>query len=226
MPNIEKYMTPRLKMIASLIPHTRVLCDIGTDHGYISIYVAQNQIAKKVIATDIKEGPLSMAKKNFELFGLSDKIETRLSDGFSAIDENEADCAVIAGMGGETVISILEKEKNPSYFVIQMQSAHKELRRYLSSHNFSIEKEAICREGRKMYTALLAKKGISEELTDIQAEIGPYLIKHRPPLFCDYVRYRLHETEVVLKNISSHPSAKERKEHFLYLKKEYEKLLV
>lgn len=212
-------------MIAELVPVSHTICDIGTDHGYVSIYLAKKGIAQKVIAADIKEGPLFQAKKNILLFDASDKVETRLSDGFSAIAENEADCAVIAGMGGETIISILEKGKSCTHFVLQMQSAHRELREYLISHNYVIERESICREGRKMYTALLAKRGKSEKLSEIQLEIGPFLIAHRPPLFEDYVRYRLYEIDAILKNTSSFLSAKEKREHCLFLKEEYEKLL-
>ena len=76
-----------------------------------------------------------------------------------------------------------------------------------------------------MYTALLAKRGESPHLSEVEMEIGPLLIKHRPPLFNDYVRYRLYEIDVILKNISSSPSAKEREKHCLYLKEEYERLL-
>lgn len=223
--NIEKNLTPRLKMIASLVPCCDTLCDIGTDHGYVAIYLAKKGIAKNVIAADIKEGPLNQAEKNIALFDASDKVKTRLSDGFSAIFQGEAQVCIIAGMGGETIASILENEKGCSHFVLQMQTAHSHLRNYLSTHGYVIEKEAVCKEGRKMYTALLATRGNAPLLTDIESEIGPYLIKHRPPLFEDYVRYRLYEIDSILKNIKVSQSAQERKDYYLHLKEEYEKLL-
>jgi len=223
--NIEKNLTPRLKMIASLVPPSETVCDIGTDHGYIAIYLAKKEMAKKIIAADIKKGPLLQAEKNIALFDVSDKIETRLSDGFSAILPSEADTCIIAGMGGETIASILTKEKGCKNFVLQMQTAHAHLRSYLCENGFVIEKEALCKEGRKMYTALLAKRGESRALNEVQKEIGPYLIEHRPPLFNDYIRYRLYEIESILKNISLAQDAHERKEQCLYLKEEYEKLL-
>lgn len=223
--NIEKNLTPRLKMIADLVPHSDSLCDIGTDHGYVAIYLAKKGIVKKVIAADIKKGPLLQAQKNIALFDAGDMVETRLSDGFSAIKDNEAGCAVIAGMGGETIAAILEKEKGCTHFVLQMQTAHRQLREYLCKNSFVIEKEAICREGRKMYTALLARRGESRALSEIEMEIGPFLIEHRPPLFNDYVKYRLYEIETILKSICDTPSAKARQEHCLFLKAEYEKLI-
>lgn len=221
--NIEKSLTPRLRMIASLVPKCDSLCDIGTDHAYVAIYLAKKEIAKKIIAADIKKGPLAQADKNIALFEVSDKVETRLSNGFEKIGEGEVDCAIIAGMGGETIAEILENEKGCRYFVLQMQTAHKYLREYLSSHGYIICDEAVCREERKMYTAILAMRGEAKNLSDVEKEIGPVLIEKRPPLFYDYVRYRLYEIDTILKNMKD--STSDKKEYILYLKNEYDKLL-
>ncbi len=225
MPKIESYLTPRLNMIASLVPVCDTVCDIGTDHGYVAIYLAQKGIAKKVIAADINEGPLNQAKKNLALFNVADKVETRLSNGFASIGHNEADCAIIAGMGGETICEILKNEKNPQYFILQMQTAHKILREFCAENGFVIEKEAIAREGNKMYTAMLCTHGKSYTLTDIEAEIGPMLIKERPPLFYDYVRYRLYEVNSVLNKMGLSDNAEEKRNQYTHLKIEYENLL-
>lgn len=221
--NIEKNLTPRLKMIASLVPKCKSLCDIGTDHAYVAIYLAKKGVAEKIIAADIKKGPLTQAEKNIRAFEVSDKIETRLSNGFSAIAENEVECSIIAGMGGETIAEILENEKGCRYFVLQMQSAHKELREYLVTHGYVIEKEEVCREGNKMYTALLAVRGEGKKLSETEMEIGPYLISNTPPLFYDYVRYRLYEIDSILSKMGESPS--HRREHYKKLKREYEFLL-
>ena len=224
MPDIEKFLTPRLMMIAGLVPTCDTVCDIGTDHGYIAIYLAKKGISKKVIAADIKQGPLNQAEKNIALFDASDTVETRLSDGFENIGANEADCAIIAGMGGETIAEILKNEKGCKHFVLQMQTAHRDLREFLSENGFVIEKEAIAKEGRKMYTALLCTKGSSYTLTETEKEIGPVLIKERPILFPDYVKYRLYEIESILKKMGE-DSFSPKKAHMFYLKNEYENLL-
>lgn len=221
--NIEKNLTPRLKMIADLVPPCTSLCDIGTDHAYVAIYLAKKGIAKKVIAADIKKGPLLQAEKNIALFNVADAVETRLSDGFSAIEENEAECSIIAGMGGETIAEILEKEKGCAYFVLQMQTSHKVLRKYLSTHGYVIKKESICREGNKMYTALLAVRGESQSLSETEMEIGPVLIAEKPPLFYDYVRYRLYEIDSILRKMGDITG--EKRTQCETLKKEYENLL-
>lgn len=224
MPGIDKFLTPRLMMIADLVPTCNAVCDIGTDHGYIAIYLAKKGIAKKVIAADINRGPLNQAEKNIALFNVSEAVETRLSNGFENIGQNEVDCAIIAGMGGETIAEILKNEKGCKHFVLQMQTAHRDLREYLSENGFVIEKEAIAKEGRKMYTALLCTKGSPYTLTETEKEIGPLLVKERPPLFSDYVKYRLYEIESILKKMGDGVSSP-KKEHMLYLKNEYENLL-
>ena len=225
MASIEKFLTPRLMMIADLVPQSSTVCDIGTDHGYIAIYLAKKGIAKKVIATDIKRGPLNQAEKNISAFSASDIVETRLSDGFENIGQNEVDCAIIAGMGGETIAEILKNEKGCRHFVLQMQTAHRDLREFLSQNGFIIEKEAIAREGRKIYTALLCSRGEKYSLTETQMEIGPLLIKERPPLFPDYVKYRLYEIESILSKMEQSGTVSPKKEHYTTLKNEYENLL-
>lgn len=224
MQNIEKTLTPRLRMIADLVPTCDTVCDIGTDHGYVAIYLAKKGIAQKVIAADIKEGPLMQAEKNIALYDASGKVQTRLSNGFEYIGQNEADCAIIAGMGGETIAEILQNEKGSKYYVLQMQTAHRDLREYLSENGFVIEKEAIAQEGRKMYTALLCTKGTPYTLTETEKEIGPLLIKDRPPLFAEYIKYRLFEIDSILERMGDVNSSP-RKEHILFLKNEYENLL-
>ncbi len=224
MMSVEKHLTPRLRMIADLVPPSDTVCDIGTDHGYIAIYLAKKGIAKKVIAADIKQGPLNQAEKNIALFNASDAVETRLSNGFENIGQSEADCAIIAGMGGETIAEILKNEKGCKHFVLQMQTAHRDLREYLSENGFVIEKEAIAQEGRKMYTALLCTRGEKYSLTEVEKEIGPLLIKEKPSLFHDYVKYRLYEIESILEKMGEGNSSP-KKERILSLKNEYENLL-
>ena len=212
-------------MIADLVPKSNTVCDIGTDHGYVAIYLAKKGIAKKVIAADIKRGPLNQAEKNISAFSASDIVETRLSDGFENIGQNEVDCAIIAGMGGETIAEILKNEKGCRHFVLQMQTAHRDLREFLSQNGFIIEKEAIAREGRQIYTALLCSRGEKYSLTETQMEIGPLLIKERPPLFPDYVKYRLYEIESILSKMEQSGTVSPKKEHYTTLKNEYENLL-
>ena len=131
------------------------VADVGCDHGYVSMYLVQSGIAKRAIAMDVRSGPLAMAAGNIESMGLSDRIETRLSDGLSELKSGEADSLVIAGMGGKLMISILEK-KSPAELgiksaVLQPQSDIDEFRQFLRDNHFEIVDERIILEDGKYY---------------------------------------------------------------------------
>ena len=92
------HLSLRLETIASLVPLGARVCDVGTDHGLLPIYLKQKGIAKSVIATDLNEKPLENARKNISSSGITD-ISLRLCDGLSGVSQNEADTVIIAGMG-------------------------------------------------------------------------------------------------------------------------------
>lgn len=156
------YLSERLLKIAEDIDCV-CLADIGTDHGYIPIYSVENGNCKRAIACDINEGPLKAAMENIAEKGLSEKIETRLSNGLEKLKPNEADTIVIAGMGGFLIRDILEAGKDKigehTSLLLQPMVAPSELREYLIRNGYNIYKEKLAREGEKFYNILLVKKG-------------------------------------------------------------------
>ena len=104
-------MSKRLNTIISLVPKCDVAIDIGTDHAYVPIELIKKGIANKCIACDLRSGPLAIAKKNIAQNGLNNKIETRLGGGLAPLNQHEADCVIIAGMGGVLIRNILEEGK-------------------------------------------------------------------------------------------------------------------
>ena len=88
-------ISDRLKTVASLITAGNSVADIGTDHGYIPIYLALNDLTKKAVAMDINEGPLSRAADNIQKYNVGSCVETRISDGLCGLAENEVDTIVI-----------------------------------------------------------------------------------------------------------------------------------
>ena len=87
-------LSNRLKEVATMVTENSIVADIGTDHGYVPIYLVENHIAKKVYAMDINEGPLKIANKNISQRGLAHCIETILSDGMEKMKDNMADTVV------------------------------------------------------------------------------------------------------------------------------------
>mgnify|MGYP000525545490 CR=1 FL=1 len=105
-------ISDRLKTAASLIREGAVLADVGTDHGYVPIYLLEQKKIKSAIAMDINKGPLERAREHIHLYGMDAYIQTRLSDGVAALEKGEADSILVAGMGGGLVMHILEEGKD------------------------------------------------------------------------------------------------------------------
>ena len=125
-------LDPRLSLCASFVPAGAKLADIGTDHGYLPIWLAKTGRVIHAVAADLRPGPLERAKENVRKYQVEDIVELRLSDGLQAFLPEEADFIVIAGMGGEVIASILgalPAEGNRRRLVLQPMTRAEELRR-------------------------------------------------------------------------------------------------
>ena len=133
------------------------MADIGCDHGYLGIHLLKAGIAQRVIAADINEQPLHSATVNAMKFGVRDKMVFFLSNGAVSIPR-DFDTMVCAGMGADTMISILTAAswlRSEQYrLILQCQSKTPMLRRYLSEHGWRITEESVVRDGRFLYTVM------------------------------------------------------------------------
>jgi tRNA (adenine22-N1)-methyltransferase len=150
-------LSPRLRACCNfIIPGSRV-ADVGTDHGYLGIWLLLEGVARSVIASDVVPGPLSAAQRNAQKYGVADRMEFCLSDGVTAVPR-DFDCLVCAGMGADTIISILSAApwlRSSAYrLVLQCQSKTPMLRRYLSDTGWRITEESAVRDGKFIYTAM------------------------------------------------------------------------
>lgn len=150
-------VSSRLQACCDFVHSGDRVADIGCDHGYLGIYLLKNGIAQSVIASDIREGPLQSAVHNSEKFGVRDKMTFYLSDGARNIPR-DFDTLVCAGMGGDTMVSILDAAswlKSAQYrLVLQCQSKNAILRRYLSDNGWKILQEKIIPDGKFLYTVM------------------------------------------------------------------------
>lgn len=169
-------LSRRLETIASFVKPGNRLADVGTDHGYIPIFLVQEGVIPKALAMDVRRGPLDRAEEHIREAGLSGQIETRLSDGLLRLSPGEADTVVIAGMGGELEIHILEEGKHVwdsvSQWVLSPQSDLARVRRYLLENGFSIRREAMVKEDGKFYTVLEAGRDGGETAPEAAAGRG------------------------------------------------------
>ncbi len=162
-------------------PGDRV-ADIGCDHGYLGIYLLHKGIASSVIASDINEGPLQSAVRNSEKFGVRDQISFYLSDGVRNIPR-EFDTMVCAGMGGDTMVSILSAapwlQNNQYRLILQCQSKTPLLRKYLSDTGWRIFEEQVLRDGKFLYTVMeVVWQPDYPRLTPAQCYIPPAMFEN------------------------------------------------
>lgn len=153
-------LDPRLLLCASFVPQGARLADIGTDHGYLPIWLAKTGRIPRGIAADLRPGPLERAKENVSKYRVEALVELRLSDGLQAISPGETDIIVIAGMGGEVIASILDAapwiKEEKTGLILQPMTRAEELRRYLAENGFEILKERPVLSQGRPYSALLA----------------------------------------------------------------------
>ena len=150
-------LSDRLLVCAGFVCKGDRVADIGCDHGYLGIYLLKNGIASSVIASDVREGPLQSAIRNAHKYGVGDNMSFYLSDGVSNIPR-DFDTLVCAGMGGDTMVHILESApwlKSEQYrMILQCQSKTPLLRRYLSENGWRIYEESVLRDGKFLYTVM------------------------------------------------------------------------
>ena len=184
-------ISDRLQTCAGLVRQGNVAADVGTDHGYLALYLLQEGICPRVYASDLREGPLSAARRSAKQMGVYKNITFRLSDGLSDLPMEEIDTVILAGMGGETIIHILEREPAvlvpEKQLILQPQSKTPELRRWLAAHGFTVCREVLSRDGKFLYTAMEAVySGRRESLSPGREWMPETLLLSGEPLRKEY----------------------------------------
>ena len=160
-------------------PGSRV-ADIGCDHGYLGIYLLTKNIASSVIASDINEQPLNSAVQNAKKYAVEDKIAFYLSNGVQSIPL-DFDTLVCAGMGADTMISILDAApwlKDRKYrLILQCQSRRPELRKYLYAQGYRICRETLAQDGKFIYPVLECVYEPAPALSPAGYYISPALLQ-------------------------------------------------
>jgi len=225
-------LSKRLNWIIEKLDKVEIIMDVGTDHGYIPIYLVKNDIAKKVIASDINKEPLKKAKINASLDGVLDKIDLRLGGGLFPLNNKEANAVIIAGMGGNLIRDILEndlnKVKNLDYLILQPAQNPEVLRKYLYNNNYEILEEDICLDENKYYEIFKVKYKIGDYilLEDIFYEISPTMLSKKLPLFKSYIENKIEKNKRVMEFIKDNTEhAIERKNQLKEKNQKLEKLL-
>ena len=182
-------LSTRLQICCGFIKNGDIVADIGCDHGYLVIHLLKSGIAKAIIAADVNEQPLQSAMRNAMKHGVRNKMTFYLSDGVQSIPRDFT-CMVCAGMGADTMISILEAApwlKDSRYrLILQCQSRRPELRKYLYAQGYRILRETLAQDGKFIYPVMEVTYAPSEPLTPGGCHISPALLESGSPLLPDF----------------------------------------
>lgn len=193
----------RLKRITDFIPSDSYILDVGCDHALLDIYLALNRNNVKLIASDINENPLKIAKENIKKYNLEDKIKLEKADGVSKIND-EVDTVVIAGMGTSTINDIinndLEKLKNVKKIIISSHTSSFELRENMNKKGFKIIDEAVVFDKGKYYEIIVYSNGY-ERLSKLDMEYGPIISKRKDEITKAYFNERYLKLIEIYKKI-------------------------
>ncbi len=205
-------LSKRLHAVASLITPGNRVADVGCDHAYISIYLVEKSLAKRVIAMDVNQGPIDRAKDNIEKFGYDNQIETRRSNGLEKLQEQEVDSILIAGMGGVLMIQILEEKpelvQQVKELILQPQSEINKVRQLMQERGFVIVAEKMVKDEGKYYMMMKAvpQSMVSETEKYFLSKkehfyYGRLLLEERHSVLEEFLRWDLGLCENILYNL-------------------------
>ena len=178
----EEVLSQRLSAAASFVPHGAVTADVGADHAALSLFLLRKEIAASVVVSDIHPLPLERARRAFEESGLSHRAHFCLADGIRPLLSYNVDCFVVAGMGGETISGMLDKEPEAlqgKTLVFQPMSKVSHLREFLAQKGFCLEKERIVVEHQRPFTVMKCSyDGIVRSFTPLEYLAGAEILRH------------------------------------------------
>jgi tRNA (adenine22-N1)-methyltransferase len=180
-------LTPRLQAIAELIPPGSVVADIGTDHGYLPVYLLLERISHRAVAADVNRAPLEQARETVAAFNCLQKIDLRLGDGLHVLREEDGiDTVVMAGLGGRTIAGILaegrDRLNSVNRLILQPMNEAGYLRHFLAGNGYAISQETLVMEGSRLYEIMVAIPGRERERDRFRLSLGPRLLEGKPPL--------------------------------------------
>ena len=213
-------ISDRLRTVAHMCEKGAVVADIGTDHGYLPIYLVQEGIAPSAIAMDLRKGPLDKAKKHICDNCLEDRIQTRLSDGLEKLSANEADIITICGMGGRLIADIVTKGKNVitrnTTLIVSPQSEVGDFRHFLVSQRLVVDDEKMLKEDGKYYFIIKCRKSdenVYSEYSETQYQYGWKLLENKDKTLYEYLIKEKETNDGIsnsLKKDESNPTVKLR----------------
>ncbi|MDR0469568.1 MAG: class I SAM-dependent methyltransferase [Peptococcaceae bacterium] len=220
----------RLDALADILPPTDSLADVGTDHGGLLIALVLAGKIQKGIGIEIAEGPFRAASDHVADSDCGKQIEIRLGNGLNPVAQGEVTACAIAGLGGKTIIDILEASPDTTagldWLLLQPMTGLKKVRLHLQRTGWAIWDEKLVEERGILYTILLAMRGEPAPLSDVEAEFGPILLAKKPPLLEKDIRQRIQGLQKITDQLeqSAQSASQEKKGCFYKQIQEWEAL--
>lgn len=203
-------LTPRLRLLADWMPPGARLADIGTDHGYLPVWLRLHGRVASAIACDLREGPLSRARETGRIWGV-DGVDYRLGNGLAVVSPEEADTIVIAGMGGENIAAILARAPwtagGGHTLLLQPQTRAEVLRAFLAENGYAIRREALAEDRGVLYPVMEAGGG-KMSLTLGQLYGGAALL--RDPLGNRYIIQKIIRLQTAVAGLNHSGGGREK----------------
>ena len=210
-------LSNRLETIASFVTEGYVVADIGTDHGYIPIYLTSNGNCPRAYAMDVNKEPLSRAKTHIEEENAGEVV-------LHELPQDDVDSIVIAGMGGDLVVRILEQDfdklANVKELILSPQSHLERVRHFLNDHGFRILEEEFLKEDGKYYVVIRAVHGKQQYDKECFYRFGEELILAKHPVLLEYLDQEYVKYSKIKESLTD-----DSKEHIRRRKEEVEDLL-
>ena len=215
----EVILSNRMQALTDMVTPGTVITDVGCDHGFVSVYLVQKGISPRVIAMDVRSGPLEHAREHIREYGLEDRIETRLSDGLHSLKTGEAAGMICAGMGGPLMEKILtegrEQAKGFRELILQPQSEIPHFRTFLMEEGYLLMDENIIYEEGKYYFMMkvrwlgtMTDDAVRQKVGDswktegldpgLAEKFGPLLLSRRDRILREYLEWMLTERKQIV----------------------------
>lgn len=195
-------ISSRLKKVGDLVDKSSSIMDIGCDHAYLDIYLAEKKDLnlRKIIASDNKEGPLNGAAKNLRTYHVENIVTLKLGDGLGPYKE-DIDTVIISGMGGRNMIGIfkehLEYLKSIETIIISPNNYQIDIKKFLVKSGYYIKDEYLVKDGKFIYQVIKFVKG-RKRYSRKEYFFGPILLKKKDNLFIEYYERELKSRQILL----------------------------
>ena len=150
--------TKRLQTVCGQLSPCDTLADVGCDHGYCTLYALERGLCRRAVISDISRSSLHKAEELLSSYIAEGRVESVCCAGLSQVPCNCAQ-VLIAGMGGEEIVKILEGSFLPQALVLQPMKNTEKVRVFLLEKGYSLVRDFLFYDGPKHYDLLRAERG-------------------------------------------------------------------